>query len=73
VFVIALHGNTGDGEYWVHTGGHDPVLDDNDDLDLAGEAGENSVSDPNGIFPVGNHVAKVLTLLPEPPLVRLTA
>jgi hypothetical protein len=31
------------------------------------------ICDPNGILSVGNQVLKVLTLLPEPPLLRLTA
>jgi hypothetical protein len=30
-------------------------------------------SDPNGILSVGNHVSKVLALLPEPPLLSLGA
>jgi hypothetical protein len=34
---------------------------------------ENTVGDPNGISSVGNPILKILTLLPEPPQMLLTA
>jgi hypothetical protein len=78
----------GDVSYWLRLSKHEPSPDDDEDepeadsstRDIARKgpvfpaiSAENTVGDPNGISSVGNPILKILTLLPEPPQMLLTA
>ena len=78
----------GDVSYWLRLSKREPSPDDDEDepeadssaRDIArvepvfpAVSAENTVGDPNGISSVGNPILKVLTLLPEAPLLSLIA
>jgi hypothetical protein len=78
----------GDVSYWFRLSKREPSPDDDEDepeadsstRDIArmepvfpAVSAKNTVGDPNGISSVGNLILKVLTLLPQPPQMLLTA